>query len=248
MTIHPAFAERVSELDHERRKTQAAELYEQLEPAWHAEALCRSGQLPDGEGPQRPGATWELAFPEDAAIRDPEAYASSRELCDFMAMCTRCPVRRPCLSSALAAEAQPIELGSVWYYVSHEPGCADNTCEGCIIPDQRLRYKPFAVEPMPAGVFGGVPGKIRGYLAEIQCPTCEGRGHERGFFIDGVDVSVLAKGFKPHENRNGWPCEPCGATGRIPNPDHESDCLEWLGREAARQGWDLDQERTLDTA
>lgn len=246
LTIHPAIAERRREVDHERRKDQARELYDRLEPAWHAEALCRSGSLPGGEGPQRPGATWDVAYPEDAALRDPEAYPSTRDLRDFMATCARCPVRRPCLRSALEVESTPmIPLGSVWFYVSHEPSCDDMSCEGCIRPSDRLRFKLFEAETMASGVYGGVPGKIRAWFAEIDCPDCEGRGHELGFTLYGHDYTLLAKMFKPHERRAGWPCERCGATGRIPNPNQEAECVAWFAREAERQGWALDDERRV---
>lgn len=236
--VHPAFEARRRDVKAALHKQHAAELYERLEPAWHAQASCRPEAL-GGEGPQRPGATWTAAFPDDVAVRDPDSYAPAKEQREFMALCAGCPVRTPCLQGALAAEAEPISLGDVWFYVSHEPRCDDLDCAGCVPAPERLRHKPFLSEPIPSGIFGGVPGRIRALYAEAECPTCSGRGCELGFMLDGVDVAVLAKGFKAHARLVGWPCKACSGTGRIRNPNQQAECEAWLTRECDRSGWTL---------
>jgi hypothetical protein len=167
---HPAFVERAREVDHDRRKTQAAELYDRLEPNWHAEALCRSDKI-GGEGTNYPGAVNEQAFPEEKYLADPDRYPWTYELRRFAQLCLVCPVRLPCLSAAIASESADLVLGSVGFYVSHEPGCDDMTCEGCIEEDDRIRYEEFEAKPMPAGVYGGIPGSVRAHYNgdETEC-------------------------------------------------------------------------------
>ena len=82
-------------------------------------------------------------------------------------ICYRCPVRQRCLDEAFEL-TQPMSFGNLRVYTKHRKACTDQMCQGCVPEDERLREQPrgFTLEPMHAGIFGGIPAYIRKRLAD----------------------------------------------------------------------------------
>ena len=211
--------------DHARRREA---LQDRLLPDWTADANCRSDQI-GGMGPQTPGFAWAAAWGDDLAYEaDPGDYVWPESVRSVLEACATCPVKLECLDAGFP---EPLPLGMTTFYGRHSTECnraairgdqTAKTCTGCL---DAIWEQEFEIDPMPSGVFGGVPAPIREHYAEATCPDCEGRGDSLGFLLAGVDVAHVAMEF--HPGRRGWPCERCGGTGRVANPDRVDACLEW---------------------
>lgn len=122
---------------------------------WTSQAAC-AGMDPDRwytDDVSQPADT-EPVLPETAILA--------------IRICYRCPVRQRCLDEAFEL-TQPMSFGNLRVYTKHRKACTDQMCQGCVPEDERLREQPrgFTLEPMHAGIFGGIPAYIRKRLSDL---------------------------------------------------------------------------------
>jgi hypothetical protein len=210
---------------------------EMFEP-WVRLANCRPRSL-GGEGPQNEGFPWHAAWLDDVSSQaQPEDYDWPESVDAVLKACSSCAVRPQCLEAGFP---ESIGLGLAWFHGRHTTECnrtaiaRGSSCEGCLPEERQTWEQEFQLEPMPAGIFGGVPAPIRRHFAEIACPDCAGQGDQPGFEIDGVDVSHIAAEFYP--DRRGFDCERCEGSGKIARPDRLERCAEWSESYFTAQGW-----------
>lgn len=131
------------------RPSQRAALIGLYMDDWTADAACRGDKRPNvlgGTGGFPAGFVWEKAFMDEAPQLNRgtiETHRWSSTILDVMEVCSTCPVRRECLTSALEEERA---ISDLWW--SSE------------LVDEANRF----------GVRGGLPGRIREVIADDDDP------------------------------------------------------------------------------
>jgi hypothetical protein len=169
-------------------------------PAWTVDAACRGDKRPDvtssftGSVGQLPtGVAWEDAFLDDVVPQPDGSFTWSKAVLDVMAQCASCPVRAECLAYGFAGE-KPILLGT---------RLADDE------EAERIgrSYVQEWLFPLPSGIYGGVPGRVRKQLRHG--PDCPDRDECNGCVPIALRVSAASAWFDAERARNGWtPADP----------------------------------------